>query len=101
MPDDFRDLIGKRTSIRIAEHQTVRSGPCRGEHRLERERQVVAELAEGPRDAAALTAAIYPGVSGNVAELARRSVLAQLVKLGGEGRVRRTGSAEDGSFELT
>lgn len=70
-------------------------------HRLERERQVVEQLAAGNREASAITMAIYPGLSVEVAELARRSVLAHLDKLVADGRVRRLGSAEDGPFVLT
>ncbi len=71
------------------------------EHRLARERQVLGALESGLHDAAAITAAIYPDVSGDVAELARRSVLAQLVKLVAEGRVRRSSDAPEATFEPT
>ena len=56
-------------------------------HRKERERQVLAALAEGPRSVDELVARIYAEYPTDVQALAARSVLAQLLKLAAEGRV--------------
>jgi glyoxylase-like metal-dependent hydrolase (beta-lactamase superfamily II) len=56
------------------------------EHRRERERQVLAELAQGPRTVDALVAAIYAAYPQEVRPLAARSVTAHLRKLEAEGR---------------
>lgn len=77
---------------RLAEQRT---------HRLEREGQVVAALEAGPLDPAGITATIYPGVDGDLRELARLSVLAHLEKLEGEGRVRRLEDSDAAPFALT
>lgn len=71
------------------------------EHRLERERQVLAALAAGPAGAAAVTAAIYPQLTGSVADLARRSVLAHLAKAESDGLVIRSGQGDGATFELS
>jgi glyoxylase-like metal-dependent hydrolase (beta-lactamase superfamily II) len=57
------------------------------DHRREREEQVLAGLAEGPRAIEELVATIYAGYPPEVHELAGRSVLAHLLKLEAEGRV--------------
>ena len=69
-------------------------------HRLEREGQVVAALEAGPLDAAGITATIYPGVDGDLRELARLSVMAHLEKLEVEGRVRRLEGGDAAPFAL-
>jgi glyoxylase-like metal-dependent hydrolase (beta-lactamase superfamily II) len=61
------------------------------EHREERERQVLAALADGPASARELVARLYADVDPRLHELALGSVLAQLQKLQEEGRARRTG----------
>jgi glyoxylase-like metal-dependent hydrolase (beta-lactamase superfamily II) len=61
------------------------------EHRAEREAQVVAGLRAGQRSIDALVAAIYRGLQPALVPMARESVLAHLIKLEHEGRVRREG----------
>ncbi len=70
------------------------------DHRLEREAQVVAALEAGPLDAAGITATIYPGVDGDLRELARLSVLAHLEKLESEDRARRLEDGDAAPFAL-
>lgn len=71
-----------------------------GEHRLEREAQVVEALEAGQATAAELTARIYAGHSPDVIELAQQSVLAHLLKLMNEMRVVHLGSDEQGPYAL-
>jgi glyoxylase-like metal-dependent hydrolase (beta-lactamase superfamily II) len=59
------------------------------EHRAEREREILAAIAEAPRSIDELVAAIYRDYPPEVHELAARSVLAHLNKLDAEGRVER------------
>jgi glyoxylase-like metal-dependent hydrolase (beta-lactamase superfamily II) len=65
------------------------------EHRALRERQVLAELtaAGSPATPQDLVAGIYTGYPAELQPVAARSVLAHLLKLESEGRVRRTGDA--------
>ncbi len=58
-------------------------------HREERERQVLAGLAAGPRTVGELVSAIYADVSADLHPIAAYSVLAHLYKLEREGRVHR------------
>jgi glyoxylase-like metal-dependent hydrolase (beta-lactamase superfamily II) len=58
-------------------------------HRLERERQVLAGLAPGPRTVAELVAGIYADVDPALHPVAAHSVTAHLLKLEREGRVAR------------
>jgi glyoxylase-like metal-dependent hydrolase (beta-lactamase superfamily II) len=60
-------------------------------HRLEREEQVVAALAAGDASAEAIVARVYRGTAAALLPMARDSVTAHLVKLEGDGRVRRDG----------
>jgi len=59
------------------------------EHRAEREEQVLAGLADGPRSPEELVPGIYADVPVELHVLAARSVLAHLLKLESEGRVDR------------
>ncbi len=59
------------------------------EHRAEREEQLVAALSNEPQSASALVESIYTDVPPQMHALAQRSLLAGLVKLEEEGRVRR------------
>jgi glyoxylase-like metal-dependent hydrolase (beta-lactamase superfamily II) len=68
------------------------------DHRAEREQQVLAALADGPRAIPAIVETIYVDYPPEVHPLAARSVLAQLVKLQAEGRVARTGAGEDATW---
>jgi glyoxylase-like metal-dependent hydrolase (beta-lactamase superfamily II) len=63
-------------------------------HRAERERQVLAGLAAGPATVGALVAGIYADVDPGLHGMAAHSVLAHLLKLEREGRVRRERDAE-------
>lgn len=71
------------------------------EHRLDRERQIVAALTAGPKGVAAITTEVYPGLAAPVVDLAARSVAAHLVKLEADGAVTRQGLDEDGPYALT
>ena len=71
------------------------------EHRLERERQVVAALRAGPKNIAEITAEVYPGLVEPVADLAARSVAAHLAKLVADGVSRRLGPEDEDPYVLT
>lgn len=71
------------------------------QHRLEREQQVLALLAEGPRRRDELRQRIYGSLGPEqLNEAARRTVLAHLIKLEQEGRVQRTAAGDEGPFAL-
>lgn len=57
-------------------------------HRHERERQIVALLAQSPKSADQITALLYVGVKEGVRHLAKNQTLSHLVKLMKEGKVR-------------
>jgi glyoxylase-like metal-dependent hydrolase (beta-lactamase superfamily II) len=57
------------------------------EHRLERERQILAELAIGPRTIAEIVAVLYAAVDPALHKPAARSVWSHLLKLVSEGAV--------------
>ena len=57
-------------------------------HRLDRERRVLAAVAEGARDPDAVTEAAYDKDLSGVREMARATVVAHVEKLAAEGRVR-------------
>lgn len=59
------------------------------EHREEREREVLAGLGGGPRTPLGLVPEIYAAYPREVYPIAARSVLAHLLKLEAEGKVRR------------
>ena len=58
-------------------------------HRMEREQQVLGALDAGVTTVDAMVAAIYPDLNPALVPMARESVLAHLVKLEQEQRVRR------------
>jgi ribonuclease/clavin/mitogillin len=60
-------------------------------HRGEREAQIVAVLAGGPRSVDDLFRRIYPGLDERVSHLARNQIQSHLVKLAREGRVSASG----------
>ncbi len=62
-------------------------------HRAEREAQVLAALRDGNHHPDAIVEHIYRGLKERLIPMARESVLAQLLKLEREGRVRRDGEA--------
>ena len=70
------------------------------QHRLDRERQIVAVLRDGPRTVPEITNLVYPGLAEPVVELAARSVAAHLVKLVDEQVVSRDGHDDDGPYRL-
>jgi glyoxylase-like metal-dependent hydrolase (beta-lactamase superfamily II) len=70
-------------------------------HRLEREAQIVAALAEGPRTIPELVASIYASYPSDVRPLAARSVLAHLLKLEDEGLAERARRDEDGPWSAS
>jgi glyoxylase-like metal-dependent hydrolase (beta-lactamase superfamily II) len=65
------------------------------EHRLARERQVLAAVGEGLGTPPAIVARLYVDVPAFLHPVAERSVLAHLLKLEGEGRVVRGAAAEE------
>lgn len=67
-------------------------------HRREREEQIVAALAEGPRTITQLVGSIYASYPKDVRPLAARSVLAHLLKLEHEGRAERASRDEEGPW---
>jgi glyoxylase-like metal-dependent hydrolase (beta-lactamase superfamily II) len=67
-------------------------------HRDQRETQVLAALADGPRTIAEMVEVIYADHPKDVLPLAARSVLAHLLKLADEGRAERTGKADEGPW---
>jgi hypothetical protein len=58
-------------------------------HRAMREQQIADVLGEAPCRIVDLVARVYPGLDGSLHGAAEESVLAHLVKLEEEGRVRR------------
>lgn len=68
-------------------------------HRRMREAQVLRAMREGHRTPGEIVAAVYVDVPTELHALAERQVLAQLVKLEREGRVRRAGSDSDPRYE--
>jgi endoribonuclease LACTB2 len=70
------------------------------EHRLERERQILAELAGGPRDVMTMVRSIYREYPPNLYPAAAQSVTAHLDKLEREGRVHRD-DAQPPRYALT
>lgn len=69
-------------------------------HREEREGQVLAALADGPRSIPEMVEVIYAAYPPDVHPLAARSVLAHLRKLEDEGRVERSGRKDDAPWSL-
>ena len=67
-------------------------------HRAEREEQVLAALANGPRTVGEMVEVIYADHPRDVHPLAARSVVAHLRKLADEGRAERTGTSDDGPW---
>ncbi|HUC16713.1 MAG TPA: MBL fold metallo-hydrolase [Acetobacteraceae bacterium] len=59
------------------------------EHRREREKAVIAALKNTPAALADITVRAYPGLDPRLLAAAERSVLAHLLKLAAEGRVRK------------
>jgi glyoxylase-like metal-dependent hydrolase (beta-lactamase superfamily II) len=57
-------------------------------HRLEREAQVVAAVRAGSRTPDAIVAAVYTGLKESLVPLAQESVMAHLLKLQQDGRIR-------------
>jgi glyoxylase-like metal-dependent hydrolase (beta-lactamase superfamily II) len=68
------------------------------DHRAQREEQVLAAMADGPRTITSMVREMYADRSADVHELAARSVLAHLLKLQGEGRADRRGSGPDATW---
>ena len=61
------------------------------EHRREREQQIVDALCDGESTPEAITARVYRGLKPQLLPMAREGVIAHLIKLEGESRVRRAG----------
>jgi glyoxylase-like metal-dependent hydrolase (beta-lactamase superfamily II) len=58
-------------------------------HRLERQAQIVRALEEGATELDTIAARVYVGLREEIADAARETVLAHLIKLEEEGRARR------------
>jgi glyoxylase-like metal-dependent hydrolase (beta-lactamase superfamily II) len=69
-------------------------------HRAKREGQVLQGLAEGPKTPEELVPGIYGDYPVELHPAAARSVLAHLLKLEAEGRVRRDGGDQGSPFRL-
>ena len=63
-------------------------------HRLAREEAILAALAAAPASSPTLVATLYPGLDPGLRRAAERSVLAHLLKLHSEAKVRRGGGDE-------
>lgn len=70
------------------------------DHRLDRERQVLDGLRRGQRQIETLLQEIYPELSPRLLPLARGQILAHLIKLEREDRVRAEVSGEETSYRL-
>ena len=70
-------------------------------HREERERQVLAAIADGAHSPEEIVPAVYGGYAAELHALAARSVLAHLLKLEREGRAARVGPPRDNRFEVS
>jgi glyoxylase-like metal-dependent hydrolase (beta-lactamase superfamily II) len=99
-PDgDMADYIASLRKVRERDDAVLwptHGGPVRNpgpfldayiEHRLERERQILAELAIGPRTIADMVAVLYAAVDPALHKPAARSVWSHLLKLVAEGAV--------------
>lgn len=64
-------------------------------HRVEREEQILDAMASAPSTIDEMVERIYAGYPSHVRPLAARTVLAHLLKLQAEGRVARSGRAEE------
>jgi glyoxylase-like metal-dependent hydrolase (beta-lactamase superfamily II) len=71
------------------------------DHRAEREQQVMDAMAGGAATIPEMVSVIYAGYPPDVHALAARSVLAQLLKLEGEGRATHSSKGEDARWQLT
>lgn len=69
-------------------------------HREERERQILAALADGPRSVDELVATIYAGYPADVHPLAARSVTAHLLKLEADDRAAKSGHGAGQTWAL-
>jgi glyoxylase-like metal-dependent hydrolase (beta-lactamase superfamily II) len=70
------------------------------DHRADREQQLIDAMSEGPATIANLVSKIYADLPPEVQALAGRSVLANLLKLEGEGRVERDGKGDGAAWQL-
>jgi glyoxylase-like metal-dependent hydrolase (beta-lactamase superfamily II) len=70
------------------------------DHRQERERQMLAAIAQGQGRLEALLADIYPELDRRLVGLARGQLLAHLAKLEGEGKIARRGEGNDSLYVL-
>jgi glyoxylase-like metal-dependent hydrolase (beta-lactamase superfamily II) len=68
------------------------------DHRVNREEQIMAVLADAPHPIEEIVASVYDDQPPEVLPLAARTVLAHLLKLQGEGRVDRRAGGEDAAW---
>jgi glyoxylase-like metal-dependent hydrolase (beta-lactamase superfamily II) len=92
----LRKVAGRHDAMLVPTHGAPRRDGAEFvaalvEHRLERERQVVAAVRSGVDTIPAIVAELYAGVRVELHKAAGRSVLAHLVKLVDEGDVAVTG----------
>ena len=81
---EIRDVVG------LIDHYVA--------HRSRRDEQILGVLAAGPATREAVVAKVYAGLAEGLVRAAAESVLAHLVKLEAEGRVRRL-PGEEGEWE--
>ncbi len=70
------------------------------EHRAQREREILEALREGPSTPEDIVPRVYAGYSASVLPVAARSVLAHLIKLERDGRVRTVERSGETAFAL-
>ena len=80
----------------VIEHPAALVRACIA-HRLARERQIVDALAAGAEDVDVIVARIYPDLGRGLEHAAHETVLAHLVKLEEDGRVRRAAATSGGA----
>ena len=91
--ESLKRLRGLASRMLLPSHGNVSAQPAQVidaalEHRVKREKQLLDALAEGPAGIDAMTARLYRGTPETLWRFARAQVLAGLLKLQHEGRVR-------------
>jgi glyoxylase-like metal-dependent hydrolase (beta-lactamase superfamily II) len=97
--DSLRKVAGRTDAVLRPTHggPVTEPGPFLAAllaHRTDRENQVLAQLADGPRSIPEMVKVMYADVHKRLHRPARRSVWAHIVKLHAEGRVRTVDGGE-------